>query len=93
MKKVKMLLAVLMIVSVLSAMVGCSSSPCENCGDTPTKGFKNDSTGEKEYYCADCSSECYLCSDDADKHYTGGAGIIFVCNDCYDELKEYGWVD
>lgn len=74
-------------------LMGCSSNPCENCGNTPTKGFKNEKTREKEYYCKHCYSSCDLCGDDADRHYTGGGGIIFICDDCYDELKSYGWIN
>lgn len=92
MNKVKIAVAVFLLATVLILTGGCSSVPCENCNDTPTKAYKNDSTGEKEYYCADCTSECYLCGDRADKHYTSGIGVVFICNDCYDELQSYGWV-
>ena len=92
MKKIKKMVAVLLCTMVMLSLAGCGSKPCENCRDTPTKAYKNDNTGEKMYYCKDCSSDCYLCGDDADKHYTGGIGIVFVCNDCYKELKSYGWV-
>ena len=82
----------LVLVMLVIALAGCSSNPCENCNDTPTKGFRNESSGEKEYYCDDCSSECDLCGDDVFKHYTSGAGVRFVCKDCYEELKDYGWI-
>lgn len=85
------------VVCVLTAITlilsGCSSKPCINCGDTPTKGYENERTGEKEYYCKECSSECTFCWDEADRHYTGGGGIIFICEDCYEDLKDYGWID
>lgn len=82
------LLAVLTLV-----LAGCSTTrPCEECGDIPTKGYKNEQTGKKEYYCEECSSECPFCWDKADMHYTGGAGIVFICKDCYEDLKDYGWV-
>ena len=93
MKRIIRILAVIVIVALMVSLAACSSNPCEDCGDTPTKGYKNEKSGDKEYYCADCSSECNLCYDDAAKHYTGGMGIIFICNDCYEELESYGWVD
>ena len=66
-----------------------SSEPCESCGDTPTKGYKNDYSGEKEYYCSDCSSDCAFCSNKAKHHYTSGLEIIiFACDDCYKEIQE-----
>ena len=81
------------LIIIVLILCSCSSNPCENCDETPTKGYRNDATGEIEYYCNDCSSGCDLCRDDADRHYTGGKGIIFICDDCYEELKDYGWVD
>lgn len=93
MKKAWRYILSMVLCCMVLIMSACSSEPCENCGDTPTKGYRNDSTREKEYYCSDCSSRCDLCGDDADKHYTGGLGIVFICNDCYDALKDYGWID
>ena len=87
----KKIFCVLVLCALMLA--GCSNNPCENCDDTPTKGYRNEATGEKEYYCSDCSSRCDLCRDDADRHYTGGAGIVFICDDCYEQLKDYGWID
>ena len=71
------------------ALSACGSSePCEACDNTPTKGYTNTYSGEKEYYCSDCSSECAFCSDTATEHYTSGLGIIiFACDDCYNEIK------
>ena len=89
MKKIFEMLILIAMVLLLSA---CSSTPCEDCGNTPTKAYKNDNSGENEYYCKECASDCNLCSDEAEKHYTGGGGIVFICNDCYEELKSYGWV-
>lgn len=71
-------------------ITACSSStPCESCGRTPTKAYKNTYTEEKEYYCERCSSDCAFCSKDATKHYTSGLGrIIFVCDSCYEYIWE-----
>lgn len=88
----KAIAKIMTLMLAATIFAGCSSMQCEDCGNTPTKGYKNENTGENEYYCSDCSSDCNLCGDDADKHYIGGGGIIFICNDCYDELKSYGWV-
>lgn len=65
-----------------------SLNPCEKCGGTPTKGYKNTSTGEKDYYCEKCTSECMWCQDrKATKHYTNALGtIMFVCDECYENL-------
>ena len=94
MENKKKVIAVVLIVAVILLLFSrCSLMPCEDCGDVPTRGYKNESSGKREFYCSDCSSECYLCDNDADKHYTGGIGIIFICNRCYNELKSYGWVD
>ena len=83
---------ILCIAIMMCILTGCSSKPCENCDDTPTKGYRNSSSGEKEYYCSDCSSRCDLCGDKAEKNYTAYSGIRFVCGDCYKELKSYGWI-
>ncbi len=86
----KRIMSILIVVVMLGALSACGSSkPCESCGDTPTKGYKNDYSGEKEYYCSDCSSDCAFCSNKAKHHYTSGLGIIiFVCDDCYKEIQE-----
>lgn len=77
-------------VSALLVMVGmtaCSSEPCERCGDTPAKAYKM-SNGEVEYYCKDCSSECAFCNNKAKHYYTSLAGIVFVCDECYEYINE-----
>ncbi len=94
MKRESKAILCLLIIAALTILLatGCSSEPCENCGRTPTKIYKH-SSGEKYAYCNNCSSECDLCGDDADRHYSVYAGIRFVCEDCYQQLEEYGWVD
>lgn len=54
----------------------------------PTKGYENTATGEKEYYCSKCTSECMWCQKrEATKHYTSNGGsIMFVCDKCYEDL-------
>lgn len=86
----KRIISILIVGIMLVALSACGSSePCESCGDTPTKGYTNNYSGEKEYYCADCSSDCAFCSDKATEHYTSGLGIvIFACDDCYKEIQD-----
>lgn len=71
---------------ILGMLAACGSSePC-SCGRTPTKGYKNEYTGETEYYCSVCSSDCAFCSNEATKHYTSALGtIVFVCEEHYPE--------
>ncbi len=86
-KQLPFLLATILIIAMCFSACG-SSNPCEKCDGTPTKGYKNASTGEKDYYCAKCSSECMWCQDKkATKHYTNAIGtIMFVCDECYEDL-------
>lgn len=65
-----------------------SSEPCAKCVNMPTKGYENIATGEKEYYCSKCTSECMWCQKrEATKHYTSnGETIMFVCDKCYGDL-------
>lgn len=90
-KQLNHVVSVLIVGVILAALTACGSSePCESCGDTPTKSYTNTYYEEKEYYCADCSSNCAFCSDEATNHYTSGLGIIiFVCDDCYEEILSY----
>lgn len=85
----KKVLYLLVIVLVIFG-TGCGSSePCARCGRTPTKGFTNQMTNEKEYYCNECSSRCDLCSKKATKNYTSALGtIVFVCDDCYRQIQQ-----
>ena len=82
-------IAALLLLFTLFALTACGSSePCESCRKTPTKGYKNEYSGEKEYYCSVCSSDCAFCRDEASEHYTSGLGIIiFACDDCYEEIQ------
>lgn len=81
-------LVMLILTSVFLTACG-SSEPCDRCGTSPTKSYKNDYTGENEYYCSDCSSNCEFCGQTAIKHYTSGLGlVIFACDDCYQEIME-----
>lgn len=86
----KHIASVLVIAVILFGFAACgSSNPCESCQDTPTKGYTNKYSGEKEYYCADCSSECAFCSEKATEHYTSSLGsIVFVCKECYQEILD-----
>lgn len=91
MNQSKRLVSLLLAIVMLVVLTACGSSePCESCADTPTKGYTNTYYNEKEYYCADCASECAFCSDEASEHYTSGLGIIiFICDDCYAEIQSY----
>lgn len=90
MNSLKRAVFILIAVAMLATLSACGSSkPCESCGKTPTKAYTNNYSGEKEYYCSDCSSDCAFCSKKATKHYTSGLGmIIFACGDCYEEIQE-----
>lgn len=81
------LIAVVMIFAILSA---CGSSElCSDCRSTPTKGYDNKYTGEKDYYCKECASDCAFCSGKATEYYTSGlGGIVFVCDECYEEIRK-----
>lgn len=87
MSALKRIIATMLTVLILGTLSACSSSePCDSCGRTPTKAYKNEHSGEKEYYCERCSSDCAFCPHKATMHYTSSAGIIiFICEDCYDE--------
>lgn len=77
------------VVAASMVFTACGSlKPCAKCGDTPAKGYKNTVTGEKEYYCGDCTSECMWCQGrKATKHYTSiGGQLMFVCDECYEGL-------
>lgn len=90
MNSLKRAFSIPIVVAMLAMLSACGSSePCESCGYSPTKAYTNDYSGEKEYYCSDCSSDCAFCSDKASEHYTSGLGmIIFACDDCYEEIQE-----
>lgn len=90
MNSLKRAFSILIVVAMLAMLSACGSSePCESCGDSPTKAYTNNYSGEKEYYCSDCSSDCAFCSDKASEHYTSGLGmIIFACDDCYEDIQE-----
>jgi len=77
-----------LVIGLALTTASCGSSqPCDSCGATPTRSYKNVYTGEKEYYCKNCSSDCAFCSEKATKHYASGLGrIVFVCNDCYEYI-------
>lgn len=82
-------ITIVLAMSIISFTACISSEPCSNCGNKPTKGYKNTSTNETEYYCSDCSSDCAFCSHKATRHYTSVDGkIIFICNDCYEYIQK-----
>lgn len=89
MKKWNVLIATL-AATLLFALTSCSSNkPCMECRSTPAQGYKNTATGEKDYYCKSCASDCAWCSDKATEHYTNGfEEITFVCKDCYRDIME-----
>lgn len=70
MKRVLRRISKCLILSILFAVLisGCAfNTPCDSCGDTPSKGYTNESTGEKEYYCDECT-DCDLCGDESEYH-------------------------
>lgn len=90
MKQFKRVISLCIVCMTLIGITACgSSNPCSYCRNTPTKAYKNDYTGEKDYFCSECSSNCAFCSKKATKHYTSALGmIVFTCNDCYEEVKK-----
>ncbi len=90
-KKREWISRALLIFAAMLCLTGCmSNEPCDSCGHTPSKGYKNESTGKTEYYCQACSSDCAFCSKKATRHYTSGLGrIIFVCDDHYDYVMNH----
>lgn len=90
MKKMIPSIILLFCITCLSACSGghISSEPC-SCGKVPTKAYQNSDSQETEYYCESCSSDCEFCSEKATEYYTSGLGcIIFVCDDCYQDILE-----
>ena len=88
MTRFKRILAALFAVVLLALLCACGSSePCISCRRTPTKAYKNEYTGETEYYCSTCSSDCAFCSKTASRHYSSWR-IIFVCDECYKEIQD-----
>lgn len=81
--------ALLTAVALMLSLVSCGSSqPCHDCGRVPTKGYKNNYTGETEYYCSVCSSDCEMCSSTSAKHPVTLFGqVVFLCDDCDEELR------
>lgn len=90
MNTVKRVMSSLLVIAALAMILSAcgSSEPCESCGNTPTKAYTNNYSGEKEYYCSRCSSDCAFCSKKATRHYTSLIGIIFVCDGCYKEILD-----
>ena len=83
------LLAALMGLMLLCGCGANTSEPCVGCRNTPTRGYENKATGEKDYYCDGCADDCAFCSEKATKHYTNGfEEIVFVCKDCYEDILE-----
>lgn len=82
---------VLLIALLSVSLCACGSSePCESCNETPTKAYENKATNENEYYCNDCASDCEFCSEVARNYYTSGfEEIVFVCDDCYEDILEF----
>jgi len=76
------------LVALICMLSGCESmteEPCMYCGQSPSQEYEK-SDGTLVYVCEVCSSECMLCHDKATKHYESLLGIMFVCNDCYNEV-------
>lgn len=81
-------LSAVLLMGLLAACGATSSEPCTSCGRTPTKKYQNESSGEAEYYCEVCSSDCAFCSGKATQHYSSALGVIvFVCDSCYEEIQ------
>lgn len=90
MKRFICIIMMLCLMTIFFAACGATNIPCESCNSTPTKPFKNDYTGENEYYCDSCSSDCAFCSNEATTHYTSALGVIvFVCDDCKEEIQSF----
>ncbi len=82
------LTSILLAILIAAVFIGCASkTPCKKCGNTPTKAYKNESSGKDEYYCKSCTSSCVLCHKEAKHHYTSLLGIMFVCDSCWSYIK------
>lgn len=88
--KLKRVVVTLFVFAMIGMFSACGlSESCVSCGETPTKGYKNNYSGEKEYYCSECSSDCVFCAGEATEYYTSALGIIiFACDDCYKDIQE-----
>lgn len=74
-------------------LAGCGATgECLYCGNKTNKNYKL-SDGSDCFVCPDCSSECMLCGEKATKHYESYLGMVFVCNDCYKEVKALNALD
>lgn len=85
-KFVKVLLGVIFSIFVLTAC-GTVDKPCMYCNSSPSREYKK-SDNTMGYVCENCSSKCMLCGAKATKHYESLIGIVFVCDECYEEVKE-----
>lgn len=75
----------IMIMCIALCLITAKMIPCEECGDKPTKKFENQYSGENEYYCKACYTDCAWCSGKADRYYINLIGeIMFVCEECDD---------
>lgn len=86
----KRILMVLMVIGLVCGLTGCATTvdePCAWCNSSPSKVYEL-SSGKEMYVCEDCSSTCAYCSGTATKHYESLLGIVFVCNDCYEEVEK-----
>lgn len=81
-------LAVCALVFGVSQLMRISNEPCDWCGATPTLSYKLQEGGYA-HICKSCRSSCMLCGEPADRHYENLLGtMVFVCDDCYQELSE-----
>lgn len=89
-KKVVLGVAVVAIaLFIITRFTATVDEPCDWCGNSPSVAYKL-SDGSYSYVCKECSKYCALCGDKATKHYENMLGVmVFVCDDCYDEVQQY----
>lgn len=72
----------------VSQLMRISNEPCDWCGNTPTLSYKLQEGGYA-HICKRCRSSCMLCGAPSTRHYENLLGtMVFVCDDCYEEVSE-----
>ena len=91
MKRISFVLSLFLILPCLAGCGRMSDEPCDWCGKSPSVAYATASEYGDAHVCKECSSTCMLCGNKkATKHYENLlGGVVFVCNDCYDEVSSY----
>lgn len=77
-----------LVVVCVASLLRISDKKCDWCNDSPSIRFTTNDGGDA-YVCFDCCKECAWCGEIATRHYENLMEmIVFVCKDCYDEIKD-----